>query len=60
AGSIEEKRPPEWELFDMEKDPYELKNVYKDPDYAEVIRALKQEMRSLQLAVLDQPVEEID
>ncbi len=60
AGSTEEKRPPEWELFDMEKDPYELKNVYRDPDYAEVIRALKQEMRSLQLAVLDQPVEEID
>ncbi|KOH42811.1 hypothetical protein NC99_43680 [Sunxiuqinia dokdonensis] len=26
----------EWELYDLEKDPHEMTNVYGDPDYAEV------------------------
>lgn len=26
----------EWELYDLEKDPHELKNVYNDPVYAKV------------------------
>ncbi|MCG2460181.1 sulfatase [Flavobacteriaceae bacterium F89] len=26
----------EWELYDLEKDPHEMKNVYDDPEYAEV------------------------
>ncbi|MHA6484924.1 sulfatase family protein [Paenibacillus sp. strain BS8-2] len=59
SGSIEEKRPPEWELFDLEQDPYELNNVYSNPAYAERVPALKQEMRRLQLEVLDEPVEEV-
>jgi arylsulfatase A-like enzyme len=25
-----------WELFDLEKDPHELKNVYDDPEYARI------------------------
>lgn len=24
----------EWELYDLEKDPHEMRNVYNDPDYA--------------------------
>lgn len=59
SGSKEEKRKPEWELFDLEKDPYELNNVYHDPAYAELIPKLKQELHALQAAVLDEPVEEI-
>lgn len=59
SGSIEEKRPPEWELFDLEKDPYELRNVYSDPAYADTAAALKRELHDLQRAVLDEPVEEI-
>lgn len=59
SGSIDEDRPPEWELFDLEKDPHELCSVYSDPAYAELIPSLKAELRSLQLAVLDEPVEEI-
>lgn len=59
SGSREENRPPEWELFDLEKDPYELRNVYEDPEYVELIVALKAELRALQLAVLDEPVEEV-
>ena len=26
----------EWEMYDLEKDPQEMKNVYDDPEYAEV------------------------
>jgi arylsulfatase A-like enzyme len=26
----------EWEMYDLEKDPHEMKNIYDDPEYAEV------------------------
>ncbi|MBU5441640.1 MULTISPECIES: sulfatase/phosphatase domain-containing protein [unclassified Paenibacillus] len=53
-------RPPEWELFDLEKDPYEVNNVYSHPDYADTVRQLKQKLARLQREVLDEPVEQID
>lgn len=28
--------PPEWELYDLERDPTELRNVADDPEYAEI------------------------
>ena len=31
----------EWELYDLEEDPDELKSVYSDPDYAAVVTELK-------------------
>ena len=34
----------EWELFDLEKDPDELRSVYDDPAYAEVVSELKAEL----------------
>jgi arylsulfatase A-like enzyme len=36
-----------WELYDLERDPRELKNVYGDPRYARVVRELKEELRRL-------------
>ncbi|MBN1996182.1 sulfatase [candidate division KSB1 bacterium] len=30
----------EWELYDMEKDPHEMKNVYGDPEYQEIVNNL--------------------
>ena len=39
---------PEWELFDPEKDPFELNSVYDDPDYAAVVDELKEELSRLQ------------
>ncbi len=59
SGSKDEYRKPEWELFDLENDPYELNNVYHDPVYQDRIIQLKAELRQLQLEVLDQPVEEV-
>ncbi len=38
----------EWELFDLEADPHELKSVYGEPDYAGVQAELKAELRRLQ------------
>ena len=37
----------EWELYDMQKDPDELKNVLNDPAYADVVKELKAELKRL-------------
>ncbi len=37
----------EWELFDRQKDPLELKSVYRDPAYAPVAAGLKRELDRL-------------
>ncbi|WP_257348890.1 sulfatase family protein [Pseudalkalibacillus decolorationis] len=33
SNTIDESRTPEWELFDLKEDPYEMNNVYHNPDY---------------------------
>ncbi|MCM5662733.1 sulfatase family protein [Galbibacter mesophilus] len=37
----------EWELYDRKKDPKELKNVYNDPEYAEVKEKLHEDLKAL-------------
>ncbi len=44
----------QWELFDLQKDPYELKNVYDDPAYAETRKQLKEEMYRLKKELKDE------
>lgn len=44
---------PEWELFDLEKDPHELVNVYHDPAYADTVRDLTAELHRMQKEVGD-------
>jgi arylsulfatase A-like enzyme len=46
---------PEWELYDIKKDPREMKNLYHDPSKASVIRELKAELAKVQNAVDDKP-----
>jgi hypothetical protein len=36
-----------WELFDLEKDPRELKSVYGRPEYAQVQKELEADLASL-------------
>ena len=48
-----EPGPQEWELFDLESDPKELRNVYGEPEYAELTRQLKTELRRLRQQVGD-------
>ena len=52
-GAIDETYEPEWELFDLEKDPYELNNVYDNPEYAGIVKELKDELHRLQSTVGD-------
>ena len=37
----------EWELYDLEKDPNEMKNVLADPAYANIVKDLKAELKRL-------------
>jgi arylsulfatase A-like enzyme len=37
----------EWELYDLEKDPDEARNVYDDPAYADTVRELQKELDRL-------------
>lgn len=36
-----------WELYDLEKDPKQMNNVYNDPKYAKVIADLKKQLKQL-------------
>lgn len=47
--------PPEWELFDLQNDPYELTSVHLDPAYAQVRRELTQRLWELQHELGDRP-----
>jgi arylsulfatase A-like enzyme len=38
----------QWELFDLEKDPHEMKSVYDDPNYKQIQDDLKAELKRLQ------------
>jgi len=37
----------QWELFDLERDPRELRSVYAAPDYATIVRSMKTKVRDL-------------
>ncbi|MUP45945.1 DUF4976 domain-containing protein [Gramella sp. BOM4] len=37
----------EWEMYDLEKDPKELNNIYDNPDYAEVRADMHEKLRGL-------------
>ncbi len=43
----------QWELFDLQKDPHERKNVYADPEYADTVKTLKEEMDRLKRELKD-------
>ena len=46
---------PEWELYDMRKDPGEMHNLYADPRHASVVRDLKARLEDLQREAGDTP-----
>jgi arylsulfatase A-like enzyme len=37
----------EWEMYDLEKDPHEMKSVYDDPTYASVQKNLHKRLTEL-------------
>lgn len=56
-----ESTKPEWELFDLEKDPLEMNNVYAHPEYEQVVSELKKELLQLktELGDLDEEYPEL-
>ena len=57
AGANPDPRPVEWELFDLEKDPREMNNLYAHPDCQGLIRELKAHLHRLQAEVGDKRYE---
>lgn len=45
----------EWELYDRNKDPQEMQNLYSDPAYAEIVAQLHQELDALRTKYKDSP-----
>ena len=43
----------EWELYDRRKDPMELKNVYNDPEYSDVVLKLTKKLAGLRVKYKD-------
>ena len=54
-GAQEPATEPDWELFDMKRDPREMKNLYRDPAHAGTVRKLKAELERLQKECGDRP-----
>jgi len=46
---------PQWELFDLKKDPLELFNVYDDQVYAEVVKKMTAKLEAEMLRIGDVP-----
>ncbi|HUV41015.1 MAG TPA: sulfatase, partial [Sedimentisphaerales bacterium] len=42
-----------WELYDLQKDPHELNNVYDDPGYSGIVKQLKTELNRLRKKYAD-------
>jgi arylsulfatase A-like enzyme len=43
----------QWELFDLKNDPREVKNLYADPSYADLVKRLKAELYRLKKELND-------
>ena len=52
-GTHEMPYTPDWELFDMKRDPQEMKNYYNDKHYQKVIAKLKEKLYQLKSAYED-------
>ncbi len=52
-GAIDTPYEMEWELFDLRKDPAEMRSAYANTAYASVVRELTDEMHRLQAEVDD-------
>jgi len=39
--------PPAWELYDLQRDPKEMNNLYDNPEYAGVIAELKTQLKDM-------------
>ncbi|MBT3374123.1 MAG: sulfatase [Lentisphaerae bacterium] len=47
SGALAVETPGGWELYDMQNDPFELRNVYEEPSLAETVAGLKGRLHEL-------------
>lgn len=53
-GAKNVEQPPEWELFDRQRDPQQVRNVYADPSYTATVRSLRAELDRLRKELGDE------
>ena len=54
-GNTGRREEPEWELFDLQRDPCEMRSVYGDPRYTTLTAELTDLLHELQATVGDRP-----
>nr|WP_067294261.1 sulfatase [Marinobacterium profundum] len=52
-GAMKKKTPSTWELYDLRRDPFEVNNVYSNPEYKDIVASLKERLRLLKEKVGD-------
>ena len=45
GNKFEMDTPAAWEFYDLSKDPKEMNNAYNDPEYKDIIKELKQQLK---------------
>ena len=53
-GNAENSTPAAWELYDMQKDPHEMKNLYNNPAYASTIEEMKWQLMETRVKLDEQ------
>lgn len=54
SGAVDDPSSPGWELYDLKRDPHELKNVYDSPKYADIREKLKIQLAERKRALGDE------
>jgi arylsulfatase A-like enzyme len=54
SGALPDPTPAGWELYDLRKDPEELRSVYSDPEYKDVIEDLKGQLLEMKKELGDE------
>lgn len=49
TGTKQEETPAGWELYDLENDPFELNNLFENPDYSYIINELQIKLDELKM-----------
>jgi arylsulfatase A-like enzyme len=59
-GNLQVRDDIFWELYDIQVDPQETKNLYHDPDYSSIVKDLKKELARLQRQYGDTEAPQVD
>ena len=57
SGAVDKEMKPGWELYDLEKDPFELKNVYDEPEYAQIKKDMIEKLNEAKIKFKDEDLQ---